>query len=39
MGIVIIDKPSIRLTGYDFYRVVNGIICKTCKKSICICVD
>lgn len=37
MGIVLMDKPSIRLTGYDFHKIVGGIICKLCKKSTCMC--
>lgn len=39
MGIVMTDKPSIRLTGYDFHKIVGGIICKHCKKSTCICAN
>ena len=31
------DRPSIQLKGYNFNQVVGGIICKSCKKSICIC--
>jgi hypothetical protein len=38
MGIIISDKPSIRLKGYDFSKVVGGIVCKYCKKSPCICI-
>lgn len=32
-----LDKPSIRLRGYDFNKIVGGTICKSCKKWICIC--
>lgn len=37
MGLILVDKPSIQLTGYDFEKVVGGIICKSCKKSTCAC--
>lgn len=37
LGIIMMDKPSVRLRGYDFDRIVGGIICKACKKSMCIC--
>lgn len=39
MGLILVDKPSIQLTGYDFHKVVGGIICKSCKKSICTCTN
>ena len=37
MGIIMPNKPSVRLRGYDLNKIVGGIICKICKKSICIC--
>jgi hypothetical protein len=34
-----LDKISIRLKGYDFNKLVGGLICKFCKKSLCICAN
>ena len=39
MGFVTVGKPSINLKGYDFLNVTGGILCKKCKKAICLCPD
>lgn len=37
IGIVIVGKPSVNLKGHDFNHLTGGILCKNCKKSVCIC--
>jgi hypothetical protein len=37
IGVAVQDKISIRLRGYDFNKLSGGLICKSCKKSLCIC--